>query len=90
MTGVDRVLAKAVMELIISIELTDDEDIDPDIATTIVEPVGYLLNNVSSDVRQELIRLFREVAEEEEGPERRSMATEFPEAMGLVASEQDG
>ncbi|MEU8347096.1 hypothetical protein AB0C74_35810 [Spirillospora sp. NPDC048832] len=47
MTDTDRVLAKAVMELVISVELTDDEDIDPDVAAVIVEPVGYLLNNVS-------------------------------------------
>jgi hypothetical protein len=87
MSNADRVLARAVMELIISIELTDDEDIDPDVATTIVEPVGYLLNNVSDAVRQELVRLFREVAEEEENPERRPMALEFPEAMGLVEME---
>jgi hypothetical protein len=75
------------MELIISIELTDDDDIDPDVATTIVEPVGYLLNNVPDDIRQELVRLFREVAEEEEVPDRRVMAVEFPEAMGLVVLE---
>lgn len=83
----DRVLAKAVMELVISIEMTDDEEIDPDVSTAIIEPVGYLLNSVSGDVRQELISLFREVAAEEENPERRAMADEFSEAMGLVVSE---
>ena len=87
MTSVDRVLAKAVMELVISIEMTDDEEIDPDVSTAIVEPVGYLLNSVSGDVRQELIALFREVAAEEENPVRRAMADEFPEAIGLVAPE---
>ncbi|WP_327137647.1 hypothetical protein OG585_33455 [Streptomyces sp. NBC_01340] len=84
MTGVDRVLAKAVMELIISIELTDDDDIDPDVSTTIIEPVGYLLNNVPDNIRNDLVRLFREVAEGEEVPDRRAMAIDFPEAMGLV------
>ncbi|MFE7413808.1 hypothetical protein [Streptomyces laurentii] len=84
MTSVDRVLAKAVMDLVISIEMTDDEDIDPDVSTAIVEPVGFLLNNVSDEIRQQLVRLFRELAEEEELPDRQSMALEFPEAMGLV------
>jgi hypothetical protein len=86
-TSVERVLAKAVMELIISIELTEDEEIDPDVATTIVEPVGFLLNGVPEDAREELVRLFREVAEDEENPERRAMADEFPEAIGLVAED---
>jgi hypothetical protein len=86
-TSVERVLAKAVMELIISIELTEDEEIDPDVATTIVEPVGFLLNDVPEDARAELVRLFREVAEDEENPERRAMADEFPEAIGLVVED---
>jgi hypothetical protein len=47
LVNTERVLAKAVMEPVISIELTDGEDIDPDVATAIVEPIGYLLNNVS-------------------------------------------
>ncbi|REF00467.1 hypothetical protein [Thermomonospora umbrina] len=75
------------MELIISIELSDDDDIDPDVATTITEPVGYLLNTVSEEVRQALIDLFREVATEEEVPDRRAMAMQFPEAIGLVVPE---
>ncbi|MEU3334595.1 hypothetical protein [Streptomyces sp. NPDC006668] len=84
MTSVERVLAKAVMELIISIELTEDEEIDPDVATTIVEPVGFLLTDVPEDAREQLVRLFREVAQDEDNPERRAMAEEFPEAIGLV------
>ncbi|MGN9783081.1 hypothetical protein ACTMTF_16735 [Nonomuraea sp. ZG12] len=87
MTDVDRVLAKAVMDLVISIELTDDEDIDPDVATTLTEPVGYLLNSLPEEDRQTLAALFREVAEEEQGAERRALAMDFPEAMGLVAPE---
>jgi hypothetical protein len=83
-TSVERVLAKAVMELIISIELTEDEEIDPDVATTIVEPVGFLLTDVPEDAREQLVRLFREVAQDEDNPERRAMADEFPEAIGLV------
>jgi len=86
-TSVERVLAKAVMELIISIELTEDEEIDPDVATTIVEPVGFLLTDVPEDAREKLVRLFREVAQDEENPERRAMADEFPEAIGLVDEE---
>ncbi|CAM5560229.1 hypothetical protein SAVIM338S_04626 [Streptomyces avidinii] len=84
MTSVEQVLAKAVMDLVISIEMTDDEEIDPDVSTAIVEPVGFLLNDVSPEVRQQLVRLFREAAESEDVPERHAMAVEFPEAIGLV------
>ena len=88
MTDLNRALAKAVMDLVISIELTDDEDIDPDVATKITEPVGGLLrdalDNASEKDRQAMIRLFREIATEEGVPERRELALEFPEAMCLV------
>jgi hypothetical protein len=81
---VEDVLAKAVLELVVSIELTDDDDIDPDVSTSIVEPVAHLLTDVSDDVRQELVRLFHAAARQEENPERRTIAEEFPEAIGLV------
>ncbi|GAA4300834.1 hypothetical protein GCM10023086_16510 [Streptomyces venetus] len=88
MTALDRALAKAVMDLVISIELTDDEDIDPDVATQITEPVGGFLrealDNASEEDRQAVIGLFREIAAEEGIPERRELALQFPEAMCLV------
>ncbi|MGW1558504.1 hypothetical protein ACWCQ1_18560 [Streptomyces sp. NPDC002144] len=49
-----------------------------------MEPVGFLLTDVPEDAREQLVRLFREVAQDEDNPERRAMAEEFPEAIGLV------
>jgi hypothetical protein len=83
-SSVEKLLARAVMDLMISIELTDDDDIDPDVATAITEPVGYLLNETPAEVREHLIGLFRDVAQEEQLPARRALAAEFPEALGLI------
>ncbi|MFF4395977.1 hypothetical protein [Streptomyces sp. NPDC001480] len=81
----DRVLAKAFMRLMNSVELADDEDFDPDTAIKIMEAVsGYLAHVVPEEVRQDLVPLFREVAEGEDDPAHRELAADFPEAIGLV------
>ncbi|MFJ8634511.1 hypothetical protein [Streptomyces sp. NPDC093568] len=83
-----RVLAKAAMDLLLLMELADDDIIDPDDAVKITEwASGDLragLDQASEEDRQELIGLFRDFAAAEEDPERRELALEFPEAMGLV------
>jgi hypothetical protein len=91
MSDLTRVLARVVMDLLISIELADDDVIDPDDAVKLTEGASGDLRvwteNASEADRQELIRLFREIAAEQEVPERRELALRFPEAIGLVAED---
>jgi hypothetical protein len=47
MTNLERVLAKAFMGIVVSIDLTDDDDIDPDVATSLLEPVAALLQSMA-------------------------------------------
>lgn len=86
--SITRVLAEAVMDLVVVLELADEDVIDSDDAVRITEwATGDLragLDQASEVDRQELIGLFRDIAEAEEDPERRELALEFPEAMGLV------
>lgn len=56
------------MDIVISIDLTDDDDIDPDVATSLLEPVAALLQGMAQDDRRALIDLFAECAQDEQDP----------------------
>jgi hypothetical protein len=83
MTNLEHILAKAFMHLVVSIDLTDDDDIDPDVATSLLEPVAALLQDVAEDDRRALIDLFTECAQDEQDPDRRMTADDLPGALGL-------
>jgi hypothetical protein len=83
MTNLERVLAKAFMDIVISIDLTDDGVIDPDVATSLLEPVAALLQGMAQDDRRALIDLFAECAQEVQDPDRRMVADDLPDALGL-------
>lgn len=84
MTNVERILARVFMEVLVSIDLSDDDDIDPDVATGILEPVAALLRNGEIEDQQAIAELLRECAEEESDPERRATALDLPAALGLL------
>ncbi|MFG2250975.1 hypothetical protein [Spirillospora sp. NPDC048823] len=84
MTSVERVLAKVIMEMVVSIDLSDDENIDPDVAASILEPVAALLQTAPIEDRQAIVELLRDCAEEEQNLERRTTALDLPEALGLL------
>ncbi|WP_031080512.1 hypothetical protein [Streptomyces sp. NRRL WC-3549] len=81
---VNKVLVRAFVSLVVSIDLTDDEDIDPDIATDILEPAATLFRDLSEGGRREVTSLVLECAELEENPERRRVILGLPEAIGLL------
>ncbi|MQY09868.1 hypothetical protein [Actinomadura macrotermitis] len=84
MTELERVLATALMDLVVSIDLTDDDDIDPGVATTLLEPIAAHLDNTSAPTRQALSTLLTDIAQQETNPVRRSTALELPTALGLI------
>jgi hypothetical protein len=81
---VNTVLVRALADIIVSINLTDDEAIDPDVATDILEPAVALFGDLTPQGRREVASLVLDYAEVEEHPERKRMLLEFPEATGLV------
>ena len=81
---VSKVLVRAFVSVVVSIDLTDDDDIDPDIATDILEPAAALFRDLSEEGRREVASLIHECAELEENPERKRSILELPEAIGLL------
>lgn len=87
----DRVLAEAVMDVLNGLESADDDTIDEDDAVKFTEwysgDLRIGMEQAPEEDRQHLIRLFREIAADEEDPERKELALDFPEAMGLVTED---
>ncbi|MGW6547509.1 hypothetical protein ACWGBH_32380 [Streptomyces massasporeus] len=80
----ERFLVMAFASLLVSIDLTDDEDLDPDIASEIVEPVAALARELGHGERAELARAIQAAAESETDPVRRRSMRSLPEDIGLL------
>jgi hypothetical protein len=85
--SLEQTLVDALTSIIASIELTDDDDLDPDVATDITEPVAAMLQDMTADDRRRLAELSAHSAEAETNPERRELIEQFPEAYGLIEEE---
>jgi hypothetical protein len=66
-----------------SIDLTDDDEVDPDLATTWFEDITAELDRLSESDRAALATLIRRLAREEIDEARRAALLEFPESFGL-------
>lgn len=84
---VGEVLVRAFVSVVVSIDLTDDDDIDPDIATDILEPAAVLFRDLSEEERREVTSLILECAELENNPERKRAILGLPEAIGLLGDD---
>lgn len=84
MTEPEKILAKALTELLIAIDLTDDDDIEPEVAMDLLEPVAALLQTTAADTRQAIVELIFRSAEEETDPDRRMTALDLPTALGIA------
>jgi hypothetical protein len=83
MTDLERLLTKALIEPVIAIDLSDDDDIDPDVATDLLEPVAALLQASPEQIRAALVALIIQSGNEEIDPARRRRALDVADAMGL-------
>ncbi|TDD89287.1 hypothetical protein E1293_04945 [Actinomadura darangshiensis] len=84
MTDFERILARVFVEIVISIDLSDDDDIDPDVATGLLEPVAALLQEMPRADRRRLTEFMLEYANDEANAERSATALDLPTALGLV------
>jgi hypothetical protein len=84
MNEVNKVLVRALATLLIAIDLSDDEEIDPDVANKITEPIVGLFRDVAASQRAEIAHMITECAALEVTEERREAILELPATMGLL------
>jgi hypothetical protein len=80
-------LVDALTSMVATIELSSDEEIDPDVATTIYEPIGAIFRRMSSQDRRRLAELVARSAALETDPARREVIAQFPDSFGLLDDE---
>ncbi|GAA3627333.1 hypothetical protein GCM10022419_135840 [Nonomuraea rosea] len=85
MTPLERTLTKALTEVVIRLDHSDDDAITPEATMQVIEPVAVLLQELSEQDRQALADLINKIAWEETDPERHLTAWEAPETLGLLA-----
>ncbi|MEU0783361.1 hypothetical protein ABZ341_17525 [Streptomyces sp. NPDC006173] len=76
-------LADALANLMISIDMTDDEDVDPDACVPWFEDVAHKLSRLTADDRHRLAKVIREVADREPDAQRQAALLETPDHLGL-------
>lgn len=81
---VNRTLMRALIDLAVSIELTSDDEIDPQTATTLLDDLASALEDLSDDEHDELIDCIEELAEATRDPDRREVLLDLPDTLGLV------
>ncbi|MFD4583190.1 hypothetical protein [Streptomyces sp. NPDC058434] len=81
-------LADALANLMISIDMTDDEDVDPDVCVPWFEDVAHTLNKLSVDDRRRLAQVIRDVANRESDTQRRTALLATPH--NLFLEDADG
>ncbi|MEV4020629.1 hypothetical protein AB0J35_60155 [Nonomuraea angiospora] len=78
-------LAKALTEIVVRLDLSDDDAITPAATMEVLEPVITLLQEFPERDRQALANLIYQFAHQETDPERQLTAWEAPENLGLLA-----
>jgi hypothetical protein len=83
-TTLERTLARALTEVVIRLDLSDDDAITPEATMQVIEPVAVLLQDLSEQDRQALADLIHQLAHQETDPERQLTAWEAPATLGLL------
>lgn len=83
MTVLKRTLAKALTEIVIQLDLSDD-DVTPEASMAVLNPVIALFQDLPMKDRRALVELINQCAHEETDPERHLTAWETPETLGLL------
>ncbi|MFD0067265.1 hypothetical protein [Streptomyces sp. NPDC056690] len=66
------------------LESCGDDEVDPDSAVKMMESVGWVLLQLSSDQSQRLLQVLTDLAESEQEPARREFLESFPFAIGMA------
>ncbi|MGR6924365.1 hypothetical protein ACU635_59765 [[Actinomadura] parvosata] len=84
MTPLERTLARALTEMVIKLDHSDNDDITPAATIKVLEPVVTLLQGLSKQDRQDLADLINQFAQEETDPDLHLTAWEAPETLALL------
>jgi hypothetical protein len=83
MNRVNELLMRALLNALAFLDLSGDDEVDPDSALKVLEYAGYLLNQLDQADKQALLAFVgREAATERPGPHRDFLLA-FPDAFGL-------
>lgn len=85
MTTLERMLTKALMEIVIGLDDSDDDAIAPEAIMSQLDPAVALLDELSDDDKRTLVKLIIDCADEEPDLDRQLTAWETPEILGLIA-----
>jgi hypothetical protein len=80
----NEVLARALVELMVTIDLSDEEEVSDEAGSSMLNDAAGILNRLSVEDQQELVRLIGEFAESEPNTDRQENMRDLPEALGLV------
>lgn len=86
---INELIVRALVELIVSIDLTDADTVDPDFASASFGDVVVILDGLPRDEREKIVGIVRGLAEDERVPERRQALLEFPENFGLLDDDDE-
>lgn len=75
---------RALIDLAASIELTSDDEIDPQTATSLLDDVATTLEDLTDDESDDLVDLIEELAEQTRDAERRDVLLDLPDTLGLT------
>ncbi|MGY5061192.1 hypothetical protein ACWDFR_45430 [Streptomyces sp. 900105755] len=77
-------LVKALVNLIVSIDLSDEETVDSDFASSAFEDVMAAFEELSEGDRVVISQIIQSMAESESSSARREALLELPESFGLI------
>ncbi|QES38206.1 hypothetical protein DEJ48_36580 [Streptomyces venezuelae] len=77
-------VARALIDLLLSLELSDEESVSLEAATAFVEDASATLSALSRLEREELTSIIRQMENEATMEERREVLRSLPEDIGLL------
>ncbi|MGW0828636.1 hypothetical protein [Streptomyces sp. NPDC002845] len=76
-------VARALVDLVVSIEMSDGEAISIDASTSLIEDVVVALGGLSGPEREEFIAVINQMESEAHTGERRQILQDLPEGLGI-------
>jgi hypothetical protein len=76
-------LVRALANLVVSIELAEDDDIDPQLAAELIDDLLTDLEDLSAEDRHRVLAELHAMVAAEHDTERKSLLIDLPDELGL-------